>query len=300
VVFAIIRFVPGSAIELMLAQHSPEGGTAADRVTVEYIRHSLGLDVPMYEQYLRWVGGIVRGDLGDSLWTGRPVVDSLANRLPISFELGLLGLIIAILIAVPLGVYSAIRQDTIGDYVGRTIAVLAISLPSFWIGTIVIVLPSVYLNWSPAVEYIPFASDPSGNFLQFIIPAAIMGMAMSGTTMRMTRTMMLEVLRQDYIRTAWSKGLRERVIVVRHAMKNALIPVVTMIGVLLPVLIGGSVVIETIFNLPGIGQLILQAVTQRDYPIISGVNLALGSFILFINLFIDVTYSWLDPRVRRR
>jgi peptide/nickel transport system permease protein len=277
-----------------MAAELPSGSN----LTTESVRHSLGLDVPIQVQYGRWLLGTVQGDLGKSLWTGRAVTDEILGRLPISFELGLFAIITSLLIAIPIGVYSAMRQDTWGDYVGRSIAILAISLPSFWLGTIVIVYPSIWWNWSPPMEYIPFVSDPAGNLLQFIIPGAIMGMVMSGTTMRMTRTMMLEVLRQDYIRTAWSKGLSEWIIVFRHALKNALIPVVTIVGVTLPVLIGGSVILEQIFALPGIGRLLIEAVNRRDYPVISGINLFLASFVLIINLAVDVIYAYLDPRVR--
>jgi peptide/nickel transport system permease protein len=183
------------------------------------------------------------------------------------------------------------------DYVGRTIAILFISLPSFWVATMVIVYPSIWWNWSPALEYIPITKDFMGNIVQFIIPATIMGMLATGTTMRMTRTMMLEVLRQDYIRTAWAKGLGERTIIVRHALKNAMIPVITVIGLSLPLLISGSVVLENIFVLPGIGRLLVEAINQRDYPVISGINIFVAVFILVANLLIDLTYGYLDPRV---
>jgi peptide/nickel transport system permease protein len=174
---------------------------------------------------------------------------------------------------------------------------MALSLPNFWVATMLIVFPSIWWNWSPPVQYIAFIDDPMGNLGQFIFPALIMGMNMSGGTMRMTRTMMLEVLRQDYIRTAWAKGLKERIVVVRHALKNALIPVVTQVGMRLPVMIGGAVILEQIFCLPGVGNLLVQAITERDYPVISGVNLTLATFILFANLVVDLTYSYLDPRI---
>jgi peptide/nickel transport system permease protein len=298
IVFAIVRLVPGSIIDLMVAQMPAEAGVKAEKITADYIRHELGLDQPLYAQYGHWISGVVRGDFGKSLWTDRPVTTYIGERVAISSELGVMALMIALLIAIPIGVYSAARQDTAGDYVSRTFAILGISLPGFWIGTIVIVFPSVWWGWSPPVQYIPIAQDVGGNLLQFILPAAIMGMAMSGTTMRLTRTMMLEVLRQDYIRTAWSKGLAERVVIVRHAMKNALIPVVSIVGLLLPVTVAGSVVMETIFSLPGIGQLLIQAINTRDYPIISGLNLVLASFILLINLGVDMSYGLLDPRIR--
>jgi peptide/nickel transport system permease protein len=222
------------------------------------------------------------------------------SRIPISLELGILALMTAMLIAFPIGVYSAIRQDTVGDYIGRSFAIVCIAMPSFWLGTMVVVFPSVWWEWAPAVEYVPITKDLGANLLQFLIPGAIMGMVMSGTTMRMTRTMMLEVLRQDYIKTAWAKGLRERAVVIQHAMKNAMIPVVTIVGLQLPVLIGGSVVMEQIFVLPGIGQLMINAIGQRDYPIISGINVMMASAILVVNLLVDMTYAWLDPRIRYR
>jgi peptide/nickel transport system permease protein len=204
------------------------------------------------------------------------------------------------IIALPIGIFSAIRQDTGGDYTGRTLAILFISLPTFWTGTMVVVYPSVWWGWAPEVEYIPLLDDPLRNLGQFIVPALILGMVMSGTAMRMTRTMMLEVLRQDYIRTAWSKGLEERTVVMRHALKNALIPVITVVGIQVPILIAGSVILETIFNLPGIGLLLIQALGQRDYPAICGINVFMATFVLLINLAVDLTYAWLDPRVQYR
>jgi peptide/nickel transport system permease protein len=260
----------------------------------------MGLDVPIYVQYGQWVGSAFRGDLGESLWSGRSITTELAAKLPISFELGVLAIITALIIALPIGIYSAIRQDTGGDYMGRSFAILCISLPSFWLGTMVIVFPSVWWNWTPSMEYIPFTSNPAANMVQFIIPGVIMGMVMSGTTMRMTRTMMLEVLRQDYIRTAWSKGLAERVVVTRHALKNALIPVVTIIGLQIPILIGGSAIMETIFVLPGVGRYLVEALGRRDYPILSGINLVMAAFVLIVNLVIDLIYAYLDPRVQYR
>jgi len=295
-VFSVSRLIPGDVIDLMVADMSEMGATQSE-LTRENIRHLLGLDIPVHVQYGRWLGNALQGDLGRSLWTDRAVTEDLMTRAPVSIELGLLAVIVALLIALPIGVYSAIRQDTGGDYIGRTIAVLAISLPSFWIATLIIVYPSLWWGWSPPVTYIPLADDLTGNLLQFIIPAVILGMLMSGTTMRLTRTMMLEVLRQDYIRTAWAKGLTERTVVLRHALKNTLIPVVSMIGLLIPIVIGGSVVIETIFCLPGIGLLMIEALTNRDYPILSGINLMVAVAVLVLNLGVDLTYGWLDPRV---
>lgn len=298
IVFCAARFIPGSVVEIMAAQHA---GEAQDiEKVMEDIRRQMGLDKPIYVQYFSWLGDVLRGDLGQTLWTDDDIGEDILQRIPISIELGILAIITALIVALPVGIISAIRQDTITDYILRGIAILFISVPAFWVATLVIVYPAKYLNWMPTVLYTPFLKDPIKNLNQFIIPAIILGMAMSGTTMRMTRTMMLEVLRQDYIRTAWAKGLRERVVIFRHALKNALIPVVTIIGMQLPILVGGSVIIETIFGLPGIGRYFIWALTQRDYPIVSAINLVIAIFVMLCNLGVDLIYAYLDPRVQYR
>ena len=309
IVFLSVRFVPGSLVELMVSDRYRESDVSREEM-VAMVRQQLGLDVPLWKQYLRWLGiwpqkdgafsGVFEGDLGKSLWSQRAIRDEIFKRIPISLELGIMAIITALLVAFPIGIYSAIRQDTIGDYGGRSFAILCIGVPSFWLATMIFVFPSKWFHWTPPVMYYPITQDLWANLKQFIIPGILMGMAMSGTTMRMTRTMMLEVLRQDYIRTAWSKGLRESVVVVRHALKNAMIPVITIIGLQLPILIGGSVIMEQIFVLPGMGRLMLDALSARDYPVVSGVNLVMGSAILVVNLLVDLTYAWLDPRIRYR
>ena len=211
-----------------------------------------------------------------------------------------LAIVIGLVIALPVGIYSAIRQDTVADYLGRSAAIIGLATPNFWLGIMVMLYPAIWWNWSPPMEYIPFSEDPLGNLGVFIIPSLILGTAASATTMRMTRTMMLEVLRQDYIRTAWSKGLKERVVIIRHAIKNASIPVVTLIGMQLPLLVGGSVIMENIFNLPGLGRLLLSALEVRDYPVVSGVNLFFATVVMLNVLLIDMIYPYLDPRVRYR
>jgi len=306
IVFGTVRFVPGSVIDLMVAEMAMETGLYED-LTEEYLRELLGLDVPVHVQYGRWLGvaphpdgsvsGVFQGNLGKSLWTKQPMLGELRNKVPVSFELGVLAIIIGVLIALPVGVYSAIRQDTGADYIGRTAAILGLSIPNFWLGTMIIVYPSIWWNWTPPVMYIPLVEDPMGNLQQFIFPALVMGTAYAASIMRLTRTMMLEVLRQDYIRTAWSKGLRERTVVVRHAMKNAMIPVVTQIGMRVPVLFSGAIVTENIFVLPGVGSFLVHAISQRDYPVISGINLMVAGAILVVNLVVDLTYAYLDPRV---
>jgi len=211
-----------------------------------------------------------------------------------------MALVVALAVAIPIGAYSAMRQDTAGDYLGRSFSILMLAVPSFWMGTMVMVFPSMWWGWSPEVKFVPFRQDPLHNLSQMILPAIILGTSLSAVTMRLTRTMMLEVLRQDYIRTAWAKGLTETLVVARHALRNALIPVVTLIGLQAPLLIGGAVIMEQIFVIPGMGLLLLEAVNQRDYPIITGVFLIVGVAVMVINLLVDLSYGMLDPKVRYR
>ncbi len=302
-IFFMVRVLPGNIITAMMAAGGEEYTKAAE---IE-IMSRLGLDAPVLTQYGRWIGvvpqmdgsfsGIFQGDLGISWWRMVPVVDLLGKAWPVTLELGIMGLIIGQLIALPIGIYSAIRQDTWGDYAGRSFAILCISAPGFWLGTMIVVFFSIWWGYMPPIMLIPFTEDPIGNLRMFIIPATVLGMAQCGMTMRITRTMMLEVLRLDYIRTAWAKGLKERVVIMRHALKNALIPVVTTIGIYLPVLVGGTVIIEQIFCLPGMGRLIINGVVERDYPLISGVLLIFSVGLMLINLMVDLTYAYLDPRV---
>ena len=294
-VFLLVRLIPGDVIDAMVSEVGPGTSGAMDRAAIE---RRLGLDVPIHVQYGRWIGQVLQGNLGTSLRGDEPVVEQILPRLPVTFELGVFAVLIGLLISLPIGIYSAIRQDTAADYGGRSLAILFISVPSFWTATIVIVFPAIWWRWTPPLELITFAEDPLGNLRMFLLPAALLGTALSGTTMRMTRTMALEVLRQDYIRTAWSKGLKEGVVVMRHALKNALIPVVTIVGYQLPILIGGSVIIEQIFGLPGIGRLLLSALSLREYHLVSAINLMTAAAVMVINLGIDLTYAYLDPRVR--
>ena len=295
-VFLSVRFLPGDVIDAILSQQDFITG----EVDREALERMLGLDVPVHVQYGRWIGGILRhGSLGHSLIGSRGAVEEkIIARLPVSIELGVLAILIGLAIALPVGIYSAMRQDTAADYVGRSVAIIGLATPNFWLATMVVLYPSLWWAWSPPMQWVPFSADPLGNLGVLILPSLILGTALAAATMRMTRTMMLEVLRQDYIRTAWSKGLRERVVVMRHAVKNALIPVVSLIGLQLPILIGGSVIMETIFSLPGLGLLMLTALENRDYPVVSGVNLFFATAVVLFNLLIDLLYSYLDPRVR--
>ena len=295
-VFLSARFIPGDVVDQMVATDNSLFGL--DR---EALLHELGLDVPVHVQYGRWLEGIVlRGTLGDSLLGKWSVEEKIVGRLPVTLELGFLAIVIGLVLGVPIGIWSAIRQDTTVDYAGRSVAILGLATPNFWLGIMVMTYPVIWWGWTPRMQLIPFSDDPLGHLGMFIIPSLILGTALSAATMRMTRTMMLEVLRQDYIRTAWSKGLRERIVVIRHAIKNALIPVVTLIGLQLPILVGGAVIMENIFNLPGLGRLMLTALTDRDYPVISGINLFFATMVVAINLVIDLIYGYLDPRVRYR
>ena len=312
-VFLAVRFLPGDVIDVIMSKmFDPSDPLAVDREAVERM---LGLDVPVHVQYGRWIGvlptpdwvgeyhfkGLLQATLGESLYGGYlSVEEEIIGRLPLTIELGVMAIVIGLVIALPVGTYSAIRQDTVADYLGRTAAVIGLATPNFWLGIMVMIYPVIWWGWTPPMEWVPFTEDPLGNLGMFLIPSLILGTAMAAATMRMTRTMMLEVLRQDYIRTAWSKGLKERVVIIRHALKNALIPVVTLIGLQLPILVGGSVIMENIFNLPGLGRLMVNALHDRDYPVVSGINLFFGAVIMGNNLLIDLIYPYLDPRVSYR
>lgn len=303
--FLIMRLIPGDIVEAMVAEADFLGGAP---ITREVIMHDLGLDAPPLVQYGRWVGvvpqadggfsGLFQGSLGNSLWNRLPVTDEIADRLPVTIRVCSFALVIMVTMGLSIGIYSAIRQDTAGDYVGRSLATMLIALPGFWAALIVILIGSLWFNWAPPVRLIPFAADPIGSLRQFIIPSIVLGMSGGGTIMRMTRSMMLEVLRNDYIRTAWAKGLRERVVILRHTLKNALIPVITLIGIVVPGLIGGAVVIEIVFGLPGMGRLLVDAISKRDYTLISGIVFVMAGFLIVVNLIVDLTYAYLDPRIR--
>ena len=295
IVFLLVRFIPGDVIDVMQQEMMFTAG-GIDR---EGLERALGLDLPMHVQYGRWIGDIVlHGNLGKSLLGRFSVREKIAGRLPVTIQLGATALVIGLLIALPVGIYSAIRQDTAADYLGRSVAVIGLATPNFWLAVMVMLYPAIWWRWSPPMRLIPFTDDPLGNLGMFLIPGVILGTAMAAATMRMTRTMMLEVLRQDYVRTAWSKGLKEKAVVLRHAVKNAIIPVVTLVGMQLPILVGGSVIMENIFALPGLGRLMLNALENRDYPVVSGINLLFGSAVVVGNLLIDLAYAFLDPRIR--
>jgi peptide/nickel transport system permease protein len=292
-VFSIIRVLPGDVVQLMVS----EGGYADDEAE---LRNMLGLDKPLFSQYLSYMKGALTGDLGISLWSGQPVLSEISRRLPISFELALMALLWTFILGVPIGVISALKQDTGTDYTLRSLAIGGLSIPGFWIATLILVFGSIWFKWVPPMNYISFEENPIQNLSQLIVPSFVLSLALSAAIMRMTRTMMLEVMREDYIRTARAKGLTHWTVVIRHALKNAMIPVVSIMGIQLAFLVGGTIIMETIFVLPGMGKYLLDAIAWRDYPVIQGINLFICTLIITINLCVDLLYGFLDPRIRHR
>ncbi|HZQ38195.1 MAG TPA: ABC transporter permease [Dehalococcoidia bacterium] len=290
-IFAILRVIPGGVETAIL------GDTATQDQFVA-VRHQLGLDKPLLTQYATWLGGVLHGDLGNSVVSKRSISGDMAARLPVTLELGALALLVALLIAVPVGVLSAMRQDSVTDYAARSLAIAALSIPSFWLGTLVITFGARWFGYAPPLTYVKPWVQPLQNLQIIFPPAFILGLALTGTIMRLTRAQMLEVLRQDFIRTAWAKGLRERAVVRRHAVRNAAIPIVTLIGLQVPFLFGGTVVLEQIFSVPGMGRYLITAVTQRDFQVIQAVVLMIATVVVLSNLLVDLTYSLLDPRIR--
>jgi peptide/nickel transport system permease protein len=294
IVFSMMRLMPGDVVLRMV-----EGQAYAP--TIDALRRELGLDRPAYVQYLDWMRGIIlHGDFGQSYWTRQPILDEFARRFPVTLELAALTILISVVIGVLVGIVSAVRQDSVSDYVGRVVAIFALSVPYFGLAVLVVVLPSIYFRWTPVWTYVPFTTDPLENLKIMLVPALVFGVTRAGPIMRIMRSALLDVLRQEYIRTAWSKGLSERVIVLRHALKNALIPVISLIGLQTPLYLGGSVIVESIFRLPGVGLFFFEALTRLDYPVVQSVNLIIASLVVGLNLAIDLAYAFLDPRIRYR
>jgi peptide/nickel transport system permease protein len=295
ILFVLVRLIPGDAALLKMA-----GGdvTFNNPAALAELRHQMGLDRPIPVQFAVWLGGVIRGDLGQSVWSGRSVVTEIADRLPVTAELALGSIVLSLGIGVVVGVVAAVHQDHAADYVGRLFGVFGVSIPAFWVGTVVIVMPAVLWGYLPPLGFVSPADDLWGNLRQFIGPWLALGWALSASIMRITRSQMLEVLGQDYVRTARAKGLSELMMLARHALKNALIPIITIAGLQVGFLIGGTVVVETVFGLPGLGSLTLQAVMQRDYQLIQGTVLLLALAFVLINLIVDLSYGWLDPRIR--
>jgi peptide/nickel transport system permease protein len=264
------------------------------------MKHQLGLDQPLLVQFASWLWGVLRFDFGTSLWTGQPVIQELLIRLPLSLELALLASLVSVVIAIPLGMLAAVRQDSWVDYVVRIVSIGGLAIPSFWVGILCILLLVIYFGWGPPLEFTPPWVDPWANFQQMVWPVVTVGYRYAAVTTRMTRSTVLEVLREDYIRTAFAKGLREGVVVVRHALKNAMLPVITLIGTEFAFLIGGLVVTETVFTLNGVGRFVVDAVAHRDYPVVQALVFLIAFSFVIVNLLVDLTYAWFDPRIRYR
>ena len=296
-VFLIMRVIPGDVTLLIF------GGDQASQVDPKQLaamRHRLGLDQPLWVQFGSWLWGVLRFDFGTSLWTGRPVIEELLVRLPLSLELAILATIVSVLLAIPFGMLAAVRQDSWVDYLIRVVSIGGLAIPSFWVGILIILLLVIFFGWGPPLEFTPPWINPWANFQQMIWPVLTVGYRYAAVTTRMTRSTVLEVMREDYIRTAWAKGLQERAIVVRHAMKNAMLPVVTLIGTEFAFLIGGLVVTETVFTLNGVGRFVVDAVAHRDYPVVQALVFLIALSFVVVNLLIDLTYAWFDPRIRYR
>lgn len=292
-VFGLMRLVPGDVVVAKV-------GASGNPANIATVRHELGLDRPMYVQYFDFVGGLLSGNPPASLWTTQPVSSAFFDALPVTAELGLAAIVLSIVISIPIGLISAIFQDRPIDHVARVIAILGISLPDFWLATMLIVILSTQFGYSPPLQYQSLSEAPWHNFQQFVFPAIILGYAFSALSSRMIRSSMIEVLRQDYIRTAYAKGLRQRIVLYRHAAKNAFIPVLTIWGNSLGLLLSGTVILETIFSLPGIGQQTFTAIQQRDYTQLQFNVLMIALVIMFVNLAVDILYGVVDPRIRYR
>jgi peptide/nickel transport system permease protein len=291
IVFTGVRMIPGDPARVM-------AGTEADEAGLEEVRQKYGLTDPIPFQYLRWISLALRGDLGESIRTRESVMKTVATKLPITIELAFLSLLVAVGIAIPAGVLAAVRRNTIWDLLTSGASLGGVSIPNFWLGIMLILFFSVRLGWLPASGFVPLWVSPLENLQRMIMPAVVLGTALAAILMRQTRNSMIEVLSADYIRTAYSKGLAGRIVVFRHAIRNSLIPVVTILGLQMGALMSGAVVTEQIFVVPGFGRLIVEAVFTRDYPLVQGVVLLTASSYVLINLLVDVSYSLLDPRIR--
>ena len=296
-VFSILRIIPGDPALLILG--GDDGDDTFTQEQLDALRAKLGTDKPIYIQYYKWVINMFRGDFGVSyFYEGDLVFDDIKGRVPVTLELGLMSLILAGIVAIPLGVISAIKQDTAGDYVTRVITIAGIALPNFWVAVMTIFFLVLIFNWAPPLAYVPPWEDPWVNFQQLIFPAIALGTSNMAFMARITRSAMLEVLHEDYIRTARSKGLTERIVIFRHALRNALLPVVTLTGYEFGRLISGTVIIEVIFLVPGMGRLLITSIFHRDFPMIQAVIVLIAVIVLVLNLLLDLTYAWLNPKIR--
>jgi peptide/nickel transport system permease protein len=298
VVFLLMHVVPGD-IALLIMGTGEQGGDVNLR-DLDRLRETMGLNRPLYVQFLSWVWGIVHLDFGTSLWSGAPVFEELRIRFPLSLEVAIFATLISIVIAIPLGTLAAIRQDTWVDYGVRVVSIGGLAIPAFWTGILIILFLVIYFEWSPPLVFVPFWEDPWENFAQLVWPIVTVGYRNAAIGTRMTRSAVLEVMREDYIRTAWAKGLRERIVVTKHTLKNAMLPVITIIGAELAFLLGGLVVTETVFTLNGLGRFMVDAILHRDIPVVQTMVLLTAFIIVFVNLIVDLLYAWLDPRISYR
>ena len=294
IVFVLMRVLPGDAIEM---RYSEEGTFVSEEMLVQE-RARLGLDQPIWRQFVKWIWGIVRLDFGISMWTGRPITYEIKIRLELSLQVAIMATFFATVIAIPLGTIAALKQDTWVDYVIRIFSIAGLATPSFWLGILMILMLLIYFKWLPPMIFTSLWKDPWANLSQLIWPALAVGYRYSATATRMTRSSVLEVMREDYIRTARAKGLWVKVVIIRHAMKNAMLPVITVIGLEFAFLIGGLVVTEQVFNLNGIGKLFVQSIAQRDYTMTQALVIVVAATFIAVNFIVDILYAWLDPRIR--
>jgi len=292
IIFLMVRLMPGDIVDVLLG-----GDAVATQEQKDQVREQLGLTGSYPEQYWSWASGVVTGDFGESYRNTEPVADVLSRAVPITLELMILALLIATLIGVPLGVISAVRRDSVSDYASRVGGLVGISIPSFWLATLLLLFTSRVFGWVPPITYVKFFDDPLTNLTQFILPAISISVFTLAIVMRMVRATMLEVLGQDYVRTARAKGVQHRLVVYRHALRNALIPVVTIIGFEIGILMGGAAIVEIIFGLPGVGYVLLNAIFNRDYPVVQGATLLIAVIFVVSNTVVDIVYGWLDPRI---
>ena len=296
VTFVLIRVIPGDVVELRYS--GDRGAVSQDLLDKERAR--IGLDKPMWQQFATWLWGVVRLDFGTSMWTGAPIWEEIKLRFALSLQVAIMATIVAVILAIPLGVLAALKQDTWVDYSVRIFSIAGLAMPSFWLGIVLILLMLVVFKWLPPMVYTPFWVSPWQNLAQLIWPALAVGYRYSAVATRMTRSAMLEVLREDYIRTARAKGLMQKLILSRHALKNAMLPVMTVVAIEFAFLIGGLVVTEQVFNLNGIGLLFVQAVAHRDYTLLQALVMLVAGMFIFVNFLMDIAYAWIDPRIRYR
>ncbi len=298
IIFTVMRIAPGDVAILVVA--GPEGEGKYSPEDLEKVRQQLGLDRPLVQQYVDWITGLARLDAGMSLYKKVPVMEEIGRRLPLTLELAVLTLFVSLALALPMGIVSALRQNTWLDYIIRVVSIGGITMPPFWVGSLIILFLVLGFRWLPPMEYVPLTQDPGANLLQLAFPALALGYFYAAVVSRMTRSTMLEVLRQDYVRTAWAKGLSERLVVVRHALKNALLPVITISGFQFGTLLGGTVIMEFLFSLPGLGSGLIDGITFRDYPMVQTIILLIAIFFSLVNLGVDLMYGLVDPRIRYR